>query len=174
MRKGLGDISQFNSLIQASAIKYGVEPGLLASVIQQESSGNPNAVNSSSGAQGLMQLLPSTASWLGVGDPFNPAQNIDGGAKFLSQLLTKYNGDQSLALAAYNFGPGNVDSGKSWPTETQNYVKDILGRIGDSFTSVTDYVDGNVSDMVSSGSGYDWGQIGLVAGVGIAAILVLL
>ena len=120
-----------NSLIQQTATKYGLDPNLLSSVVQQESGGNPGAV-SKVGAQGLMQLMPATAASLGVTDPFDPQQNLDAGARYLSQLLSQYNGDTSLALAAYNAGPGNVAKYNGIPPfpETQDYVTNILAKLG--------------------------------------------
>src|SRR5271165_4959537 len=94
---------QIQSLVDSTAAKYNLPPSLLQSVVRVESSYNPNAV-SPAGAQGLTQLMPATAASLGVSDPFDPVQNLDGGAKYLSQLLTQYGGDVSLALAAYNAG----------------------------------------------------------------------
>lgn len=109
----------------------GVDPDLVKKVIKQESGGNPNAT-SSAGAVGLMQLMPDTAKDLGVTDRTNPKQSVEAGAKYLSQLLTRYGGDQRLALAAYNAGPDAVDMYGGVPPypETQNYVASILGGKG--------------------------------------------
>jgi len=107
---------------------------LLAAVAQAESSWNPNA-KSSKGAQGLFQFMPSTARGYGI-DPYDPAQATDAAGKMLSGLLAKYDGDLSKALAAYNWGGGNVDKavrkyGNNWlshaPAETRKYIKKILG-----------------------------------------------
>jgi len=124
-------VADLNTLIQQSATKYNLDPVLLAAVVQQESSGNPNAV-SSAGAQGLMQLMPSTAKMLGVTDPLDPTQSLDGGARYLSQLLNQYGGSVPLALAAYNAGPGNVQKYNGIPPfpETQNYVTNIMESAG--------------------------------------------
>jgi len=118
----------FSSLINQAAQKYDVNPGLVQAVMKAESNFNPSAV-SSAGALGLMQLMPATAANLGVGNPLDPQQNIDGGVKFLSQLLSRYNGNVKMAVAAYNAGPGAVDRYHGVPpyTETQTYVDRVLG-----------------------------------------------
>lgn len=115
-------------LADKAAQKYGVDPCLVRAVIHAESRWNPAAV-SPAGASGLMQLMPATAKSLGVTDIFDPSQNIDGGVRFLAGLLKKY-GSVDVALAAYNFGPGNVDKGRSWPKETRDYVASITSRLG--------------------------------------------
>ncbi|WAH38530.1 lytic transglycosylase domain-containing protein [Alicyclobacillus dauci] len=119
------------SLIQQAASKYNLSPNLLSAVVQQESGFNPNSV-SNMGALGLMQLMPQTAQSLGVSNPMDPAQNIDGGAHYLSQLLGQFNGSVPLALAAYNAGPGAVQQHGGVPPypETQAYVTNILKTAG--------------------------------------------
>lgn len=119
--------NDFKQIIEKAATTYGVPTKLIESVIQHESSFNPNAI-SRAGATGLMQLMPSTAKFLGVANPLNPEQNIMGGTKYLSQLMKKYDGNISMTLAAYNAGPGNVAKYGGIPPfkETQNYVKKVL------------------------------------------------
>ena len=112
--------------ITAAAQRHGVDPALLAGLIRQESNFNPNA-RSPAGASGLCQLMPGTAAGLGVSDPTDPAQALEGGAKYLSQQLKAFDGDVTRALAAYNAGPGAVQRYGGVPpyAETQNYVRKV-------------------------------------------------
>ncbi|MBL8227816.1 MAG: lytic transglycosylase domain-containing protein [Bryobacterales bacterium] len=117
-------------MIRLAATREGVREDLVHAVIERESAFRPCAV-SPKGAQGLMQLMPATASELGVLDPFDPQQSIDGGVRFLKQLLDRYKGNFELALGAYNAGSGRVDRAGGVPNiaETKDYVLNILSKL---------------------------------------------
>ena len=124
--KNFPKIDQFDGLIVAASQKYLLSAALIKAVVMAESGMNPNA-KSHAGAQGLMQLMPATAKGLGVIDPWNPEQNINGGSKYLRKNIDRF-GDIRLALAAYNAGPGNVIKYKGIPPfeETQVYVERVM------------------------------------------------
>jgi soluble lytic murein transglycosylase-like protein len=112
-------------IIEKASRRYGVDVSLIRAVIKAESNFNPNAV-SHAGARGLMQLMPATARSLGVNDSFDPEQNVMAGTRFLGDLLNRYNGDLDSALAAYNWGPGNVDKRPDrLPRETREYLVNV-------------------------------------------------
>lgn len=120
----------FEELIRAAAEKHGVEAQLIASVIAVESNFNPRAVSRKQ-AQGLMQLMPETAARFAVADPFDPAQNIEAGTRYLKELLAKYDQDLRLALAAFNAGPEKVEKYQGVPPydETQNYIRKVTEEV---------------------------------------------
>ena len=126
---------EINRLIDRVAEKVSLAPELIRSVVSTESNYNPTAV-SPVGAQGLMQLMPGTAAELGVENSFDPAQNLLGGSKYLKQLLDKYDGDLDYALAAYNWGQGNVDRHgiKNLPDETRNYIAKVKSKLVTKFS----------------------------------------
>lgn len=119
------DSAWLDPIITKASRRYGVDVGLIRAVIKAESNFNPQAV-SHAGAQGLMQLMPATARSLGVNDSFDPEQNVMAGTRFLSDMLQRYNGDLDSALAAYNWGPGNVDKRPDrLPRETRDYLSRV-------------------------------------------------
>jgi soluble lytic murein transglycosylase-like protein len=113
-------------LVREAAERHHVDPALVRAVIETESNWNPTA-RSNKGAQGLMQLIPTTAIRFGVNDAFNPKQNVEAGVHYLRTLLERYNGNLDLALAAYNAGEGAVDRAHGIPSfrETRNYVQKV-------------------------------------------------
>lgn len=117
---------ELNAYFEEAAETYGVDVKLLKAIACAESNFNPSAT-SSAGAMGIMQMMPDTAAECGVTDPYDAYQSIMGGAQYISKMLDRYDGDTTLALAAYNAGPGNVDKYEGVPPfeETQNYVKKV-------------------------------------------------
>lgn len=124
--------SDLAALATAAARRHNLDPDLVLALVQVESAFRPDAI-SPKGAQGLTQLMPATARELGVKDAMDPEQNLDGGARYLRQLLTRYGGDVKRALAAYNAGPGAVDRHQGVPPfrETRQYVRRVLGKYQD-------------------------------------------
>jgi soluble lytic murein transglycosylase-like protein len=124
----VGGGAAYAPMIEQAAARYGIDPSLLYGLIEQESGFHP-AASSSAGALGLTQLMPSTAASLGVSEPLDPAQSIEGGARYLSELLHRFAGNTTDALAAYNAGPGAVEQYGGVPPypETQQYVAKVLG-----------------------------------------------
>lgn len=117
--------TKIDSIINTASRRFGVEASLIKAVIKAESNFNSRAV-SSAGARGLMQLMPGTARGLGVTDSFDPEQNVMAGTRFLKDLLNRYGGDLNSALAAYNWGPGNVDKRTGFlPRETRQYLAKV-------------------------------------------------
>ena len=120
-------IKEYERLIQQASERFSVDPFLIKAVIKAESDFDYQAV-SSKGAQGLMQLMPETADDMEVGDPFNPEENIFGGARYLGLLLERYKNDKTKALAAYNAGPDRVEEYQGIPpfTETKDFIERVL------------------------------------------------
>ena len=120
----------FESIIQEASAFHRVDPALVRAVVRVESAFDPLAV-SSAGAQGLMQLMPALSEELGVSDPFDPRENVFAGVRYLRWLLDEHDGDERLALASYNAGPGAVEEHAGVPPfkETQHYVKTITGLL---------------------------------------------
>lgn len=147
--------SSLDRIFEDASRQYQVPVSLLKAVAKAESDFNPRAV-SKAGAQGVMQLMPATARELGVSDSFDPRQNIMGGAKYLSQMLKKYDGNTKLALAAYNAGSNNVDKYGGVPPfkETQNYVVKVMNYAGSDISA--NIPVSNTNNRASSG-GYSSG-----------------
>lgn len=122
-------LSQYGEIISKAAEKHDLDPSLIISVIKAESDGNPDAI-SQAGAKGLMQLIDSTATELGVTDSFDPEENIMAGSRYLKDMLNRF-GDMRTALAAYNAGPGNVMRYNGMPPfeETQKYVDKVIDTL---------------------------------------------
>jgi soluble lytic murein transglycosylase-like protein len=125
--------ARFNHFIQAAAKQYRLDPELIKAVIKVESDFNPSAV-SKKGAMGLMQLMPGTAEEMDVASPFEPAENIRGGSRYLRKLIDLFDGDLRLVLAAYNAGPSRVLALNRIPriAETEKYVKRVLWEYGNN------------------------------------------
>lgn len=128
--------ADLDAIFDEASKRYGIPANLLKAVAKAESNFRPDAT-SRCGAMGIMQLMPGTARALGVTDAYDPEQNIMGGAKFLKDMLDQFNGDVSLALAAYNAGPNNVVKYGGIPpfNETQNYVRTVLEYLGGDITA---------------------------------------
>ena len=118
--------SAIATMLDDAARRYGLPPALLRGLAWTESRGVSDAV-SRAGAQGVMQLMPATARGLGVSNPFDPAENIDAGARFFARLLKRF-GTPERALAAYNWGPRRVADGRTWPDSVRRYVRKVLDR----------------------------------------------
>ena len=121
------DANQFDPIIAEASKKYGLEAPLIKAVIKAESDFDPNAI-SHKGARGLMQIMPMNYRLLNVENPFDPQQSIDGGARYLRDMLDRYNGKLTLSLAAYNAGPGAVDRHSGVPPyqETEEYIERVM------------------------------------------------
>lgn len=125
----VGPGGDLRALAEAAARRHGLDPALVLAVVHVESGFRPDAV-SPKGARGLMQLMPGTATRLGVEDSFDPEQNLDGGTRHLGDLIARYGGDVKRALAAYNAGEGAVERHRGVPPygETRSYVRNVLRR----------------------------------------------
>lgn len=144
----------YDELIRSSAYRHGVDPALMKAMMHTESAFNPNA-RSPVGAQGLMQLMPATARRFSVNNAWNPAENIEGAAKYIAWLMRRFNNNVEFAVAGYNAGEGNVDKYGGIPPfrETRNYVKSVLSRYHSLYKHDNNlFVSG--SQSISAGSGF--------------------
>jgi len=164
--------------VEEAARSHGLDPRLVDLVIRMESGYNPRAV-SPKGARGVMQLMPATAASLGVTNAYDPEQNIPAGVSFLGSLLNTYGGDQAAALAAYNWGPANVNKaqatyGSNWlsyaPASVQSYVNGILGSTAAAepvTVDNSDSTDVSLGDFTGDTGTSDW----IIGGVALAALV---
>lgn len=146
-----GNTVDLDGIFKKASDTYNVPAELLKAVAKAESNFDPSA-ESHAGAKGIMQLMPGTANALGVTDPFDPEQSIMGGAKYLSQQLARYDGNEVLALAAYNAGPGNVAKYNGVPPfkETQNYISKVMAYAGEPITAGEISVAGSADTAVNA------------------------
>lgn len=158
--------SSLDAIFEEAASRFQVDVNLLRAIGKAESGFNPSAV-SQAGAMGVMQLMPATAGSLGVSDPFDARQNIMGGASYIAGLIRQYNGDVSLALAAYNAGSGNVERYGGIPpfAETQAYVEKVMGYAGQgggvsqTTASVQDKEAASAGEETPAGLTQYWSQM---------------
>ena len=145
-----GSRNAYDSYIRASATRHGVDPGLMKAMMHTESAFNPNA-RSPVGAQGLMQLMPATARRFNVANAWNPAENIEGSAKYIAWLMKRFNNNVEFAVAGYNAGEGNVDKYGGIPPfkETRNYVQKVMSRYHSLYKNDASFSVSNAN--VSSG-----------------------
>ncbi len=129
-----------SSALTSAASSAGLAADLVFAVAWVESRYNPDVV-SPVGAMGLMQIMPALATKYNVADPFDPSENARAGAAYLARLIKRYEGDVRKALAAYNWGPSNVDKGKAWPASVEAYVSKILGRLNPITAFLSTMVD---------------------------------
>lgn len=136
LSSAMGGTADLDAIFERASEKYNVPVRLLKAVAKAESNFSPN-VTSSCGAMGIMQLMPATAKSLGVSSPYDPEQNIMGGAKFLGRLLSQFDGNEELAIAAYSAGPGSVLKYNGIPpfSETQSYVNRVMGYCGENISA---------------------------------------